>query len=258
MLLESGALMAPAHEWDAWIRRFHPAPAGMFSLACFPPAGGSASFYYPLSAGLSPAVEVLALQYPGRQDRRAERPIGDIRQLADRAADVLASWQLDRPLALLGHGMGATVAFEVARRLECETTPLVLFVSGQRAPSRHRQETVDLADDRALLAELTLLTGADPRRLGDDGPPQVTLPAIRSDLRAAAHYRCPPGPQLTCPIVALVGDADPRTSIEQARAWQEHTCGDFDLRVLDGGHFYINTRRAEVIDTVLTQTLLHC
>ncbi|WP_371278541.1 thioesterase domain-containing protein [Streptomyces albidoflavus] len=35
-------------------------------LVCFPHAGGSASYFHGLSRLLSPAVEVLAVQYPGR------------------------------------------------------------------------------------------------------------------------------------------------------------------------------------------------
>uniref|UniRef100_UPI000A770D5C thioesterase II family protein n=1 Tax=Streptomyces scabiei TaxID=1930 RepID=UPI000A770D5C len=57
---------------DLWIRRFRPSPDATERLVCFPHAGGSASFYVPVATALSPGVDVAAIQYPGRQDRRHE------------------------------------------------------------------------------------------------------------------------------------------------------------------------------------------
>src|SRR5947207_7750544 len=97
-----------------WIRRFHPAPPGTPRLVCLPHAGGSASFYFPVSRALSPAVDVLAVQYPGRQDRRHERCVDNIPELAAQVLAVLRPW-LTGPTALFGHSMGASLAFELAR-----------------------------------------------------------------------------------------------------------------------------------------------
>lgn len=47
-----------------WIRRFHPAPDAPVRLVCFPHAGGSASFYFPMPKALSGDLDVLNLQYP--------------------------------------------------------------------------------------------------------------------------------------------------------------------------------------------------
>src|SRR5688572_26153562 len=94
---------------DRWIRRFHPSPEAAARLVCFPHAGGAASFYFPMSEALSPAVEVLAVQYPGRQDRLAEAPLADINALADHITSGLSHLD-DRPLALFGHSMGSLVA----------------------------------------------------------------------------------------------------------------------------------------------------
>lgn len=234
----------------SWIRRFHPAPDAPTRLVCLPHAGGSAPFFFPVSRTLSPAVDVLAVQYPGRQDRRAEPCVDDLGELADLVTRELRGW-LDRPILLFGHSMGATLAFEVARRLEQEgTVPLGLFASGRRAPSRHRDERVHLADDDGLLADLKRLSGTNSQVLGDDEMVRMILPAVRSDYRAAETYRYRPGPPLSCPIVALTGDDDPHVTMEEARAWSEHTAADFSLRVYPGGHFYLNTHAAAVIGVI--------
>ncbi len=38
---------------DTWIRCFHPLPGARIRVVCFPHAGGSASYYHPVSRALS-------------------------------------------------------------------------------------------------------------------------------------------------------------------------------------------------------------
>lgn len=78
----------------------------------------------------------------------------------------------------------------------------------------------------------------------------MVLPAIRSDYKAAETYVYAPGPKLTCPVTALVGDTDPMVSAEEAVAWSEYTDGTFELRIWPGGHFYLETHAADVVSTI--------
>ncbi|WP_327682106.1 thioesterase II family protein [Kitasatospora sp. NBC_00458] len=231
-----------------WCRRYHPAPQAANRLICFPHAGGSASFYFPVSAQLSPGTDVVAVQYPGRQDRRSEPCIDDIRQLADELYPVLRPLA-DRPLTFFGHSMGAVIAFEVARRFERDGEgPVHLFASGRRAPSRYREdEDVHTRDDDGILAEIRSLNGTDAQVFADDEIMRMVLPALRSDYKAVETYRSEPGAVLRCPITVLTGDADPKTSMDEARDWQAHTSGAFDLKVFQGGHFYLGSRPGEVL-----------
>lgn len=233
-----------------WVRRFQPAPDAESRLICFPHAGGSATFYFPVAAALAPRTEVLAIQYPGRQDRRTEPCIDDIRVLADLVVEELELC-VDQPITLFGHSLGATLAFEVALRLEAlGVVPLGLLASGRRAPSCFRDERVHLSDDDNLVATLKRMAGTDAQMLGDEELLRMILPAVRSDYRAAETYRYRPGPALTCPIVALTGDDDSEVTLDEARAWEEHTTGGFRLRVFPGGHFYLNEQAAGVLEEI--------
>ncbi len=234
-----------------WLRRFHPAPSGAPRLVCFPHAGGSASFFFPLSKALSPSVEVLAVQYPGRQDRRAEGCIDTIADLADQISGALREWT-DHPIFLFGHSMGAIIAFEAARRLEQAggPAPTGLFASGRRAPSRYRVENVHQHDDDGIVRELQLLSGTDSRLLGDGELLRMILPAVRGDYKAIETYRCDDRATVDCPVTVLTGDVDPRTTIQEACAWREHTTGTFDLRVFSGGHFFLTAHQAEIIKMI--------
>ncbi|WP_329101704.1 alpha/beta fold hydrolase [Micromonospora sp. NBC_01699] len=242
--------MAGPTDGGAWIRRFHPAPQASTRLICLPHAGGSASYYFPVSRALSPLLDVLAIQYPGRQDRRGEPCVDDLRTLADLLVPLLLPWT-DRPFVLFGHSMGATLAFEVAVRLaQRGITPHGLFASGRRAPSCFRDERVHLYSDAEFIADLKGLSGTDPQMFDDEQVVSMILPALRSDYRAAETYRYRPTPPLACPVVALTGDTDPQVTIDEAGTWAEHTTGPFALGVYPGGHFFLNEHAPAVLDVI--------
>ncbi|MET9294004.1 alpha/beta fold hydrolase [Streptomyces sp. NPDC003077] len=239
----------------SWIRRYHPAPDAGVRLVCLPHAGGSASYWFPMSAALSPRIDVLSVQYPGRQDRLNEPCRESVSELADEVTEALLPFT-DRPLALFGHSMGATIGFEVARRLERRgIVPAALFASGRRAPSRHRDEDVHRRGVDGIVEELRRLDGTDPRALEDPELLGMILPAVRADYRAVETYRYAPGPPLSCPVHVLVGDADPRVTVDEARAWQSHTTRGCDLHVFSGGHFYLADHQPEILRLVSTHLL---
>ncbi|MFD8330062.1 thioesterase II family protein [Streptomyces lydicus] len=249
--MTTAATASAIHRANPWIHRYHPAPDAALTLVCFPHAGGSATFYHPVSRALSPQVEVVAVQYPGRQERYGEPAIDNLAELADRAHEALAPLA-GRPLALFGHSMGAVVAFEVARRMERDAGagPRALFLSGRRAPSCRRGDRVSDGGDVALIRELRLLRGTDPAMLDDPEIVEMILPALRADYRAIESHRCPPDAAVRCPVTVLTGDADPHTTVEEARAWSGHTTGGCDTEIFPGGHFFLADRSADVLAAV--------
>ncbi|MFJ9950205.1 thioesterase II family protein [Kitasatospora sp. NPDC091207] len=234
-----------------WFRRFRPADAAPARVVCFPHAGGSASYFVDYAAALAPYADVLAVQYPGRQDRFGEPGIDSVGVLADRVYEVLLPWA-DRPLTFFGHSMGAAVCFEVARRFDRDGVagPDHLFVSGSRAPSWPRDSAVYRLPDDGLLAEVSELGGTDERLLADPELRAVILPALRSDYTAIETYRSAPDAVVPQPITALTGDVDARTTLEQAGDWARHTSAAFELKVFPGGHFYLAEQRDAVLEVV--------
>ncbi|GLX94059.1 alpha/beta fold hydrolase [Herbidospora sp. NBRC 101105] len=221
-----------------WLRRYHASPSAAAELVCFPHAGGAAAYWYPLSALLAPGIETLAVQYPGRQDRHREPPVTDLHTLADRLAEVLAGPPA-RPRVFLGHSMGASLAYEVAARLEGRPgAPARLILSGRRAPSRWRPSP-EPSGDAALVARVRALGGTDAHRLTDPDVLELVLPALRADHLALAGYRDTPGAAVSCPVTAFAGERDAEAPVDDVAAWRHHTTGGFDLRVFPGGHFFI-------------------
>lgn len=260
----------PLSDPQLWLRRFGgDGQGGEVRLICFPHAGGSASFFLPVARALAPHVEVLAVQYPGRQDRRSERCVDDIGALADHITAVLDhpdGTGPDLPTAFFGHSMGAVTAYEVARRIlraqkagragGSGRLPFRLFASGRRAPSRHRDTSVHLRDDNGIIEEVTSLGGTESMMFSDPELRAMVLPALRSDYRAIETYRYAPGGPAPCPVTVLTGDADPQTTLDEARAWVEHAPADgFEFEVLPGGHFFLVDRAPEVLSLLRTRLL---
>jgi pyochelin biosynthesis protein PchC len=233
-----------------WIRGYRRVPGGV-SLVCFPHAGGAASYFRPWPASLAPGIEVLAVQYPGREDRAAEPCLTTIADLADQIQAALGP-SLPGTFAFFGHSMGAILAFEVARRIAREQGrgPAHLFVSGRPAPPRHRRHDLHRAGNPALIAELASLGGTDPRILQDSEALELILPAMRGDYTASETYRFAPGPPLSCDITAMTGDRDALNTAAEAAAWSAHTTGAFQLRVYPGGHFYLDDCRTQVLEMI--------
>jgi pyochelin biosynthesis protein PchC len=233
---------------SGWTRRFRAAPQARARLICFPHAGGSATSCFPFAQALTPGTDVLAVQYPGRQERRSEPPLDSIELLADALTRELLPCA-DRPLVFFGHSMGAIIAYETALRFEAAGVPVAhLVASGRRAPSRYRPETVHLRGDEGILTELRVLRGTDSALLDDPEMQALILPALRTDYRAIETYRHAPDLRLErTPVTALTGDADPRTTIDEARSWSAHTAAAFDLRVLPGDHFFALSRPEAVV-----------
>lgn len=246
---------------DQWVRTYHAAPGSRARLVCFPHAGGSASYFHPLSAALAPGIEVQAIQYPGRQDRRREPCLNRIADLAEEIYQALNGVPgPGGPVAYFGHSMGAVLAFEVTRLFEARggASPALLFASGRRAPSQHRDESVHQRDDAGIAAEMRALGGTDSRLLGDPELLEMVLPAVRGDYRAIETYRCEPADAtVSVPVVILTGDNDPRTTLDEARAWQRHTTAGADLKVFPGGHFYLE-KAAERVTAEIRDRLSAC
>ncbi|MEU2894179.1 thioesterase II family protein [Streptomyces albidoflavus] len=246
----------PLPSRNTWFRTFHARPDARVTLVCLPYAGGSASAFISLSERLPPWIEVFAAQYPGRQDRIREPCLTTVPELAEAAFEELRALAANRPCALLGHSMGAAVAFELTRLLERDgpAAPQALFVSGRRAPSISGDRGVRFRDDEGIVDELRELEGTDSRVFDEPELLGLILPTVRADYGAAEAYSTGPDAMVGSPVVALVGDRDHHVPMGEAAAWSEHTTGAFELEVFPGGHFFL-TDNEPAIASLVTDTL---
>lgn len=235
-----------------WLKVPRPRPDARVRVVVLPHAGGTATFFRHWGTALPESAELTAVQYPGREDRIGEDPPGDAVAIVDGVIEALEAERAAgdaRPLVLFGHSLGATLAYEVARRLP--TAPIRLVVSARTAPTASSRGTRHRGTDGELVAHIRDLGGTDTRVLDEPEMRELILPPYRADLRAAETYTHAPAPPLPCPVEALAGADDPAAGPSDVERWAEVAPAGFRLTVLPGGHFYLLAEQDRVLAAVL-------
>lgn len=220
-----------------------------FRVYCFPYAGGSAGAFMPWQSAVPADVEICAVNLPSRGARWNEPAPQSMESVVQAMVGVLST-QDATPYALLGHSLGACMAFELARACQAQglAMPQKLFVSGCDAPQVRVPPTElhQLPDDQ-LIEALQHYNGTPPEVLAHEELMQLVLPVIRADFSIAANYAYRPGPTLDIPITVLCGKQDPHVQAEHVSKWQAETTGACSVHWFDGDHFFIDSARSTVL-----------
>lgn len=246
--------------WDPrslpWVAHHVPNPAARLRLLCFPFAGGGASAYRGWARELPAGVELCPVQYPGRETRIAEPLQTSLSVLVRMAAGGLEPL-LDEPYAFFGHSMGALVAFELAREIAQRglRPPVQLVLSGYRAPMlpHHSALPFDLPTDE-FVERLRKLEGTPQAALDSPELMEMILPILRADCQVCDQYRLRDLTPLDMPLAVFGGRADPEAGEAELAPWQQLAGGGFALRMFEGGHFFIQSARQQVL-AALGETL---
>lgn len=241
---------------DPWFIRLRTQPQAKIRLFCFPYSGAGASLFYPWVNVLPGNIELIAVQYPGRENRITESPVSQLAHLLDGLVEAISSYT-DKPLAFFGHSLGALVAFELARQLAAvDGLSLVhLFASSCYAPQiPDPAEPIYALPEEEFKNKLGGLNGMPPEVLENKELMSLLIPILRADFEVCETYQYQEAPPLSCDLTAMGGLRDvhvPRKSLE---AWQVQTAGAFTVRMFPGDHFYINQDRMLVLQ-VIARTL---
>lgn len=237
-----------------WIVTPRPSRSPAVRLVLVPHAGGSVATFRGWAERL-PIAEVGVVQLPGRGSRLREPLVSSLTQAAASVVDAITVLPA-YPTVVLGHSLGALIAFEAARGLRDRGWPLLaLFVSGRRGPS--------LPDPLAPISQLPAAEFvAEVRRrydavpdavLGDPDLMQLLLPGLRADFAMLESYQYESRPPLMCPVVACGGAGDPHASRDDLEAWRHETRGRFSVHTFGRGHFYFQEEREAVTALIANQ-----
>jgi medium-chain acyl-[acyl-carrier-protein] hydrolase len=242
---------------NGWLVKPKPNPQAALRLFCFPYSGAGASVYYKWAELLPAALEICAVQLPGRETRLTEPLFEHIDPLIVRLADALLP-ALKPPFAFFGHSMGALISYELSRYLQRRHNiqPQRLLVSGHGAPQLpEREPPIHNLPEPEFVARLRELDGTPEAVLEHAELRALLLPILRADFAICETYAHAPGDLLDCPISAFGGLQDRYVTRANLQAWQKLTRGPLSVRMFPGGHFYLNQNQALLLRAIAQDLL---
>jgi medium-chain acyl-[acyl-carrier-protein] hydrolase len=229
-----------------------PKPRARTRLFCFPYAGGSASAYLSWEDLLPEHIELVAVQLPGRANRLDETLLTSISQMADHIVRAIPPL-LNLPYLFYGHSLGSAVSFEVLHGLRARGLPLPkrFFCGARRAPHlAPRLAPIHEYPLEQFKRELKNLNGTPDVVLNNAEMMELLVPMLRADLKAAYTYHRKPEMKLDCNVSMFCGARDDKVFPEDMQDWQEHFFKQGDLRIFDGGHFFLDENRSSVVKEI--------
>lgn len=225
-------------------------------LFCIPYSGGSADGYYQWKKRIDPALEICPIELAGH-GRRIREPFFDTvdQAAADLARQIMEKASPGEAYALLGHSMGALLAFETYYHLKPELRPAHIFFCGRKAP-----QDMDAPTEYYKLPEPEFLEvvyrygGTTKEVLKNDALRSIFLPILRADFKLSELYSWKPkGEGISCPFTVVNGRQDYSAMTADMNLWLEH--GQGRILTVEGGHFFL-FEQPDALLHILQNTLL--
>ncbi len=218
-----------------------PVTAARPSMLCLSHAGGTAASFGPLTVALRDWMRLVPLERPGHGRRWGEDTAPTVADcVRDQMRQALAHLEGGSPFVVLGHSLGAWLAFELTVQLEAlGRGPALLVVSGNvPPPSVAAARRIGRLPEQQFLQEVAALGGLPPRILSEPALRSVFLPGLRADFELRDAYRLSSPKRVSCPIVSMLGSRDPVTA-SGSGDWSCFTSAWAQIRVFEGEHFFL-------------------
>ena len=222
-------------------------------LFCFPPAGGSASYFRTWKNKLTTKSNLFAIQLPGREKRTSESFFMNIEEIVDSIhKDILI--YLDKPYVFFGHSLGALISFEVVRRLAYNKLPQpkFLILSGRAAPHLKLEniDKISCLKDESFINKIDSFGGIPQELKANKDFLELILPRLRADFRIAETYNYQNALPIESDIIRLCGEQDKYVVKSNIDEWGKHTTGKLFKYMFPGGHFFINSFSSDIVNIV--------
>ena len=225
-------------------------------LFCIPYSGGSADGYYQWKKLIDPDIEICPIELAGHGRRIREPFFEDVAQAAaDLSAQIRTKIEQNERYALLGHSMGALLAFETYYCLTPEYRPVHVFFCGRKAPQDMDEPTEYYKLPEEEFLEIVYRYGGTTREvLKNDALRSIFLPILRADFRISELYRYEEkNEKIECPFTVVNGRQDYSAMTSDLIRWLAH--GEGRVLTVEGGHFFPFEQPAALLN-ILQTTLL--
>ena len=210
-------------------------------LICIPHAGSSAMFYSGWQKYFGDKIQVLPLQYPGRENRQNEEMYDSIVDMANDFVEQCPEVFEDK-FAIFGHCTGSIVGYEILRILKekYHKSPVVFIASSNSAPIHPVIESTKNATDEEFVKGLAEYGFIDPKLFESEDFSSYYLPIIRHDFDMQENYVCKNPVPIDAPLYIFSGKEDASLKdYEKILDWRKFTTGYFENKIYEGGHFYM-------------------
>jgi len=233
-------------------------------LYALPYAGGHSLIYRNLNQLLEPQIQLVALEPPGRGKRMKEPLLTDINLIAQDLYAQIKEHSAGREYTLLGHSMGALVAYLISLLAETDLPGQVkhLFCSAHGAPSVPKGvENGDNPRYRASSEEfwtyIESLGALPPELKVHQELMSYFEPIVRADIQALECYRYEPTVNpLPIPITVFYGNNDTETPVSALFHWQRESSFPVHYIPQNGGHFGF-FEQLETVSKKIRETILY-
>lgn len=252
------AIDAGAGDVQSVLQRLAP-PCSHASAAvvCFPYAGGNAINFRDLGQALAAdgaERDLFAVELPGHDITRADEPLLDVQEAAQRIARAIEQTSPGVPLLFWGHCVGAALMLETARLLEGQGRTISrLFIGGKllddAESTRQRTAQTQALSHEQVLNWMVGETGYQELAQMNEQQSATLIRAFRHDATVANLYLADAEQAwrdrtLVAPLTVVVTRDDGMTAdfAERYQRWSLFS-QDVSLQVIDdGGHYFCRTR----------------
>lgn len=230
----------------------NPCESDEVRIFCFPYAGGGASVFRTWKKYFEEEIGIYPVQLPGRENRIGEKPFLNMDSLVSELTGEFLRY-MDRPFILFGHSIGARIAFEFSRKLRDikARCPECLIVAGSRSPEIPEPKPLHQLGYYDFINELKRFSGTPKAVFENKELMDLFIPVLRADFTIDETWNFRHEEPLDFPIHVFGGKNDPEAHYDELFKWSHYTNNLFSIEMIEGGHFFINKQRDELIRHII-------
>lgn len=224
-------------------------------LFCIPYSGGSASAYLIWRKEMPDFIKICPVELMGHGSRINEALYQSVDEAVEDVANTIRS-QL-KPgdwYAILGHSMGAVLAFEAYYRLEEMGIwePCHMFFSGRKSPLNSKVTTDFYKKSNEEFLDVVYKYGGTTKEImANKELRDLFLPILRTDFMIAETYTClHKREKIHCNITVTNGREDRSIAAVDMNEWKDVTDKDCTISLLPGDHFFLLQNGKMMIDLI--------
>lgn len=224
-----------------------------YHMFCLPPAGSSASIYYPWKKMKSQYFDIIPIEYAGHGMKMQQALINNSDILAKNIVDEILTYQ-EKPFILFGHSVGGGLIWKVKDQLENlnKLYLLKMMVISSRPEHQYIQHIKDKRQfsDQEIISNLKRYNHFPDEILKHADALAFFLKIIRNDFLLSDQLLSEKILKTSIPVLTFYGKDDPDIPDQKAmKAWQQHTEQWLGCIELEGDHFYFLNK--DILDQLI-------